>query len=43
MKGVPLKQATRRAMDALSRLIEANRDNQDKNRGIPVEHCLDLI
>ncbi len=43
MNGVPLKQATRRAMDALSRLIEANKNNQDKNRGIPVEHFLDLI
>ena len=30
-------------MDALSRLIEANKDNVDKNRGIPVEHFLDMI
>ena len=43
MNGVPLKQATRRAMDSLSRLIDANKDNSDKNRGIPVEHFLDLI
>ena len=43
MSGVPLKQATRRAMDALSRLIDANKDNADKNRGIPVEHFLDMI
>jgi len=43
MNGVPLKQATRRAMDSLSRLIDANKDNSDKNRGIPVEHFLNLI
>ena len=43
MNGVPLKQATRRAMDSLSKLIEANKDNSDKNRGIPVEHFLNLI
>ena len=43
MNDVPLKHATRRAMDALSRLIAANKDNVDKNRGIPVEHFLDMI
>ena len=43
LNGVPLKRATRRAMDALSRLIAANKANKDKNRGIPVEHYLDMI
>jgi pyridoxine kinase len=43
LRGEPLKQSTRAAMDALSRLIEANKDNEDKNRGIPVEKFLHML
>ena len=43
LNGKSLKQSTREAMDALSRLIEANRENEDKNRGIPVEKYLNLL
>lgn len=43
LQGKPLKLSTREAMDALSRLIEANKENLDKNRGIPVEQWLSLI
>ena len=35
--------STREAMDALYRLIDANKDNDDKNRGIPVEQWLRLL
>ena len=30
-------------MNAVSRLIECNKDNADKNRGIPLENFLHLI
>ena len=30
-------------MDALYRLIDVNKDNEDKNRGIPVEQWLRLL
>ena len=43
LSGQPLKHSTREAMDALSRLIEHNKDNEDKNRGIPVENWLSLL
>ena len=43
LKDEPLKPSTRKAMDALYRLIEANKDNADKNRGIPVENWLSLL
>jgi len=43
MKGDTLKQSTRTAMDVVSRLIERNRELPDKNRGIPIERCLDLL
>lgn len=43
LQGESLKKSTRAAMDALYRLVKANRDNEDKNRGIPVENCLDLL
>ena len=39
----PLKPSTRVAMDALYRLIEVNKDNEDKNRGIPIENWLSLL
>ncbi len=41
--GEPLKIATRGAMDALYRLIDLNRNNEDKNRGIPIENYLDVV
>lgn len=41
--GSELKPSTRRAMDAVYRLIELNKDNTDKNRGIPLEKYLDVI
>jgi len=43
LNGETLKKSTREAMDALYRLIEKNKDNVDKNRGIPVENCLNLL
>ena len=43
LRGESLRQSTREAMDALYRLIDANKDNIDKNRGIPVEQWLKLL
>lgn len=43
LRGEPLKQSTRTAMDTVSRLIECNKDLDDKKRGIPIEKCLDLL
>jgi len=43
LKGEPLKQSTRTAMDVVSSLIDRNRDLDDKKRGIPIEKCLDLL
>ena len=43
MKGEPLVQCTRTAMDVVSRLIDRNRDLDDNKRGIPIEKCLDLL
>lgn len=41
--GDNLRHATRTAMDTLHRWIDINKDNKDKNRGIPVErHLPDL-
>lgn len=43
LNGDSLQQATRIAMDTLSKWIDANRNNNDKNRGIPLErHLADL-
>jgi len=39
----PLEQSTRAAMDAVYRLIDHNKDNADKNCGIPLEQCLNLL
>lgn len=38
-----LKTSTRTAMDAVSNMIERYKDNKDKNKGIPIEKCLDLL
>jgi len=43
LDGEPLMQSTRKAMDAVYKLIDCNKDNVDKNRGIPIEKYLDLI
>ena len=43
LNGESLRKSTREAMDALYRLIDANKDNEDKNRGIPVERWLRLL
>ncbi len=40
---LPLPQATRRAMDVVSQMIDRNRDVTDHNCGIFIERCLDLL
>lgn len=40
LKGESLEHSVRTAMDTLSKWIEANKDNRDKNRGIPLERHL---
>lgn len=40
LDGDHLRHATRKAMDILSKWIELNKDNEDINRGIPVERHL---
>ena len=43
MKGEPLKQSTRKAMDVVSAMIMRNRDVEDRMCGIFIERCLDLL
>lgn len=43
LRGDSLKDSARIAMDTLSKWIEANKDNKDKNRGIPLERHLDAL
>lgn len=43
LNGIPLKQSTRKAMDLVFRLIDLNKNNEDKNRGIPIEQYLHVI
>ena len=43
MDGEPLKASTRKAMDAVYKLIDLNKDNEDKNRGIPLENFLQIL
>lgn len=43
LNGLPLKKSTRKAMDAVYKLIDLNKDNKDKNRGIPIEKYLHVI
>lgn len=38
-----LKHSVRMAMDAVYQLIDLNKDNLDKNRGIPLEQYLDIL
>lgn len=39
----PLRLSTRIAMDTVARLIDLNKHNKDKNRGIPLENYLSLL
>ena len=43
LNGESLRTSTRTAMDTVFRMIDRYRDTDDKNRGIPVEKCLDLL
>lgn len=43
LKGRPLVESTRLAMDAVATLIDLNKDNEDKNQGIPLENFLHVI
>lgn len=43
LDGETLKSSTRKAMDAVYTLIDRNKDNEDKNRGIPLENFLNVL
>lgn len=43
LNGEQLKAATRAAMDGVYRLIDLNKGNADKNRGIPLERYLNAL
>ena len=43
LDGGPLPASTRKAMDAVYTFISLNKDNEDKNRGIPLEQHLDIL
>ena len=43
MNGESLQESTATAMTVVSRLIDRNRDQEDKCLGIPIEQCLDLL
>lgn len=43
LDGVELKPATRKAMDAVYTLIDCNKNNSDKNAGIPLENYLNIL
>lgn len=43
LDGEDLKPSTRKAMDAVYTLIDLNKDNEDKNRGIPLEKYLNIL
>ena len=43
LRGDSLRDSARIAMDTLSHWIEANKDNKDKNRGIPLERHLEEL
>lgn len=43
LDGEPLVPSTRKAMDGVWRLIDLNKDNEDKNRGIPLERYLGIL
>ena len=39
----PLIDSTQKAIDGVYKLIELNKENEDKNRGIPLEQYLDIL
>lgn len=43
LDGESLKASTRKAMDTVYALIDLNKDNEDKNRGIPLERFLNIL
>ncbi|MGI6222386.1 MAG: pyridoxamine kinase [Prevotella sp.] len=43
LNGDLLKDATRKAMDGVYTLIDRNKNNEDKNRGIPLEQYLNVL
>ena len=43
MGGEPLKESTRKAMDAVSKLIDLNKDNEEKYQGMLIEKYLHLL
>ena len=43
LKGKELKESTRRAMDNVRTLIDLNKNNEDKYRGIPIERYLHVL
>jgi pyridoxine kinase len=43
LNGENLRQSTRTAMDTVFRMIDRYRDTPDRNKGIPVEKCLDIL
>ena len=43
MNGEGLQESTQTAMTVVSRLIDRNRNQEDKCLGIPIEQCLDLL
>lgn len=43
LNGLDLIASTRRAMDNVRAMLDANRDNEDKYKGIPVESCLEVL
>ena len=43
LNGESLKMSTRTAMDTVFRMIDRYRNVDDRNKGIPVEKCLDLL
>ncbi|MFC2318735.1 MAG: bifunctional hydroxymethylpyrimidine kinase/phosphomethylpyrimidine kinase, partial [Segatella oulorum] len=43
LNDMPLKLATAKAMSGVYRLIEANKNNEDKKRGIPLEQYLSIL
>ena len=43
MNNNTLRVSTEKAMDVVSSLIDRNRNLPDKEGGIPIEQCLDLL
>mgnify|MGYP002624927510 FL=1 len=43
LNGESLRKATRTAMDTVFRMIDRYKDTPDRNKGIPVEKCLDIL